>query len=245
MIPRQAPAAGGATPTTSPVVLAPSRRIARELESSRADEAAQDATDSAVTDTTELEAKLESARTELAAHRARLTEVEQELLRLQRSALANEQAAARALAVSEDLARRMTDAADSVARLRRERDASVEERRKTINELAAWAKDYAHISREAALIAPQLEWAVGDRAREVEAISMHRRDQAAAEEEMRAVRARIDALTVRLEMIESIDAPMPAPDAGVRAILEAGGVIKRETVPPTSSSPASGGCSDR
>lgn len=205
--------------------------LARELESLRADEAAQDATDSAVTDTTALEAQLEAARTELATHRARLTEVEQELLRLQRSALANEQAAARALATSEDLLRRMTDAADSIARLRRERDASVEDRRKTINELAAWAKDYARISREAALIVPQLEWAVGDRAREVDAIAMHRRDQAAAEEEMRTVRARIDALTVRLEMIESIDVAPAAPDAGVRAILEAGGVIKRETVP--------------
>jgi chromosome segregation protein len=205
--------------------------LARELESLRADEAAQDATESAVADTSALEAQLEEARAELATHRARLAEVEAELLRLQRAALASEQAAARALAASEDLGRRMTDAADTVARLRRERDAAVEERRKTINELAAWAKDYARISRESALLGPQIEWAAGDRAREADAIAMHRRDQAAADDEMRAIRAKIDALSVRLEMLQSVEITPAAPDAGVRAILEAGGVIKRETVP--------------
>lgn len=205
--------------------------LARELESLRADEAAQDATESAATDTSALEAQLDEGRAELARHRARLAEVEQELLRLQRAALASEQAAARALAASEDLARRMTDATDGISRLQRERDDAVEDRRKTINELAAWAKDYARISRESALLGPQIEWAAGDRAREADAIAMHRRDQAAADDEMRTIRGRIDALTVRLEMLQSVEVAPAAPDAGVRAILEAGGVIKRETVP--------------
>jgi chromosome segregation protein len=204
--------------------------LTAELASLRSDEAAQDAT-GPLAETAELEAQLGAARAELATHRARLAEVEQELLRVQRAALASEQAAARALAATEERSRRITESADTVARLRRERDASIEDRRKVINELAAWATEYARIARERTLARPQLERAIADRAKETEAASEYRREESVIEEELRALRSQIDAVAVRLEMMETLDVRPQAPDAGIRAVLEAGGVIKRETVP--------------
>ncbi len=204
--------------------------LAAELAQLRADEAAQDAA-APVRDTSELERALAAAREELAAHRARLAQIEHDLTDTQRTALAEEHAAARALAAVEDLGRRMTDAADGAARLRRAADASVEERRKAIAELAAWARDFARISKEVALVGPRLDWAIGDRDREAAAVDEYRREEDAIAEELRGLRAELDAARVRLEVAEQNDVRPQAPDAGVRAILEAGGVIKRETVP--------------
>ena len=204
--------------------------LTAELASLRSDEAAQDAA-APVTDTTELDAALESARRQLAGHRARLAEIEHELTGLQRTVLAEEQIAARALAVVEDLGRRMIEAADNAARLRREGDASADERRAIISELAAWARDYAHVAKEAALIGPRLEWALNDRERETTALEGYRRDEATIEASLRGLRSELDSVEVRLEVAERMDVRPQAPDAGVRAILEAGGVVKRETVP--------------
>jgi chromosome segregation protein len=205
--------------------------LTTELASLRADEAAQDAA-TATPDTSELDARLDVARRELAEQRARLAVVEKELMALQRSALADEQSAARALASVEDLSRRIAEAADTIARLRRERDASTEERRKIITELAAWAREYARVSGESALIGPRLQSAISDRDREAASVVESRAQQAAIEQELRALRSQIDAVQVRLELMESIDVRPQAPDAGVRTILEAGGVIKRESVSP-------------
>ena len=203
--------------------------LTAELASLRSDEAAQAAAEP-LPETAEMEARLNAARAELAIHRARLAEVEQELMRLQRAALGSEQAAARGAAAVDDLSRRITEGADTVARLRRERDVSIEDRRKAINELAAWAKEYARIARELTLAGPQLDWAIADRAKEIASEAEQRRAQTSIEEELRALRSQIDGVTVRMEMMESIDVRPQAPDAGVRAILEAGGVIKRETI---------------
>ena len=203
--------------------------LTAEIASLRADEAAQ-APAVPVSDATEKETLLATQKDELAQQRARLTDVELELQQLHRSTLKHEQSASRALSAIEDLTRRMQDAADTIARLRRERDASVEERRKSLNELAAWARDHAQLARDLSLAGPQLEWAITDRAREEEAIAQRRRDQAAMEEDLRALRSQLESVAVRLEVMEELDVRPQAPDSGVRHILEAGGVIKRETV---------------
>jgi chromosome segregation protein len=205
--------------------------LTAELASLRSDEAVQEES-ALLAETEELGARLEAARAELATHRTRLAEVEQELLHVQRARLASEQAAARALAAVEDLSRRISDGADTVARLRRERDASIEDRRKVVNELAAWAKEYARIARELTRAGPELDRALADRAKESEAVAAYRGEQTAIEEDLRTLRSQLDAVTVRLEVMETLDVRPQAPDAGVRAILEAGGVIKRETVAP-------------
>ncbi len=101
--------------------------LTAELVALRADEAAQDKA-APIKDTSELEARLQAARQELAGNRARLAAIEQELLALQRTAFAEEQTAARALVAVEDLGRRMTEAADTAARLRREGDGAADER---------------------------------------------------------------------------------------------------------------------
>ena len=203
--------------------------LTAEIASLRADEAAQ-APAVPVSDATQKETLLATQKDELAQQRARLTDVELELQQLHRSTLKHEQSASRALSAIEDLTRRMQDAADTIARLRRERDASVEERRKALNELAAWARDHAQLARDLALAGPQLEWAITDRAREEEASAQRRRDQAAMEEDLRALRSQLESVAVRLEVMEELDVRPQAPDSGVRHILEAGGVIKRETV---------------
>jgi len=203
--------------------------LAAELASLRADEAAQDAA-GAAPDLSELETKLTESRAELARHRERLGVVEKELSALQRAAFSEEQAAARALVSVEDLSKRIIDAADTAARLRREHDSSGDERRKILAELAAWAKDYARAAQQLALAAPGLGAAIEDRAAETRSMESARAQQFALEEELRSLRSQIDAAQIRMEMIETLDAPAQAPDAGVRAILEAGGVIKRESV---------------
>jgi chromosome segregation protein len=204
--------------------------LATELTALHADASAQ-VSAAVVPDTAELEATLAAAREELTRNRARLGTVEQELLRLQREAMADEQAAARALVAVEELSKRITDASDSAAALRRERDASLDERRKLIGDVAAWAREYARLVHDAADVAPALERATKEREREVSAAAAYRRDQTAIEEELRSLRTQLEAAQVRLDLVETLDTTPQLPDAGVRMILEAGGVIKRETVP--------------
>ena len=204
--------------------------LSTEIASLRADEAAQ-ATATPISDAGDREALLTAQKDDLSTQRARLTDVEQELQRLQRSALKHEQTASRSFGAVEDLARRIQESVDAIARLRRERDASIEDRRKAINDLAAWARGHAHLSRDLSLAGPQLDWAIADRAREDDALGQLRRDQLAMEEELRAMRQQLESVTVRLEVMEELDVRPQAPDSGVRSILEAGGVIKRETVP--------------
>jgi chromosome segregation protein len=204
--------------------------LTAELATLRADEAAQDAV-APVPNTGELETRLAAARRELATNRARLAEIEKEVLQLQRAAMTSEQAAARAVAAIDDLTRRATETGDGIARLRRERDGSIEERRRALHELSAWSREYAQEAREIALAGPQLEWAVADRARENENVARSRGEQAVIEEELRMLRGQIESATMRIELLETLDVNPEAPDAGVRTILEAGGIIKRELVP--------------
>lgn len=206
------------------------RELEAELVALRADEAAQIAA-TPPTDTTEIEATLAAARAELQTHRDRLSAVEKDLLALQRSALAHEQTAARARAQADDLARRITDAADAAARLRREREAAAGDRAKALPELKAWAVRFAALIDELHVAGPRLDAAISDRARAVDAVTAARREQAGADAALRELRAKADALQVRLELMEQIESRPQAADAGVRAVLEAGGVIRRETVP--------------
>ncbi len=203
--------------------------LATEVASLRADEAAQSDAQPAK-DTAALEARLASASEELATHRSRLAEAEQELLTLQRSTMTSEQRVTRASAALADLRGRITEAADSVARLRRERDGAIEDRRKIVNELAAWARDYAKVHKEAALVGPQLEWALEDRTRESDSLADYKQAQASIDEELRGLRSQIESVAVRLEVMEELDVTPVTPESGVIAVLEAGGVIPRETI---------------
>ena len=178
----------------------------------------------------ELEPQLAEAREALAGQRERLAALDQESARLQREALHNEHAAARARALSDDLGRRSIDAANEVARLRRELETARESRRRSLAELSAWAREYARLCTDLSGAVADMERATSERARLVVDLDRSRAARDEAESELRSLRAQLDAASLRLEVIESMDVRVQPPDAGVRAILEAGGVIKRETV---------------
>lgn len=203
--------------------------LTAELASLLEDESAHAAAN-ARPDSTEVEARLEQARSGLAAQRGRLAAVEQQLMTLQREALADQQRSATARSNVADLERNIAEAANTRARLVRERDATAVERRNILVALAAWARNYAQTLKDASLITPRLTWAINDRDREAGAVTERRLALAALEDDLRAVRSEIEAVQVKLELIETLDVRPQAPDAGVRTILEAGGVIKRESV---------------
>ncbi len=205
------------------------RELEAELAALRADEAAQVAA-TPPADTSELEVTLGAARAELQSHRERLAVVEKDLLGLQRSALANEQTAARARSQADDLSHRIDEAMAAGARLRLERENAVGDRAKALPELAAWARGFAVIVHELRDAAPRLEGAIIERTHAVEATAAARRQQTESDAALRDLRSRADALEVRLEVLEQIESHPQAPDAGVRAVLEAGGLIKRELV---------------
>jgi chromosome segregation protein len=202
-----------------------------EIASLRAGVAEQER-EAPIADTSELEARLEAARAELAAHRDRLDAIDHELAGLQRSAMTHEQEAARAQVTVEDLARRVTEAADAVARLRRERDAAVEERRKLLNEEATRRDEHAGLQAEAAAVSDAVERAIDERNQEIEMLALYRQHQRVAEEELRTLRVQIEKAAARLEIIEELDVRPQAPDAGIRAVLEAAGHLPRELTAP-------------
>ncbi len=201
--------------------------LAAEIAALQADLAAQDDV-APPPDLSEQESRLAALRETLGEQRQRLSTVETELHAAQRDALSSEQAAARARNAAQDLGRRITEAADTVARLRREADAAAEARRKDIVDLAAWAKHYLALHHEQRDAARDARDASAERARTVDILAAARRTHTALDDEVRGLRAELDAANVRLELLSQIDVQPPAPDAGVRAVLQAGGILKRE-----------------
>ena len=206
--------------------------IEAELAQLRA-EAAAHASAGPLVDTSELEARLEAARTALKGARDQLGAAEQRMLALQRSVLVQEQAVARANASEEELARRIAEQAETLARLTSDRDSTAVERRAQIVEIAAWATQYAAALAELRRITVDLDALTKERSREASLLATARRDEASLFEEAGSLRAELAAAQLKLEMIETLEVRPQAPDAGVRAVLEAGNILKtREIAPP-------------
>ncbi|MBI5290211.1 MAG: AAA family ATPase, partial [Chloroflexi bacterium] len=205
--------------------------LTAEIASLHADVAAQQ-TEAPIADTSELEARLQAARDELAAQRERLDAIDHEIAQLQRSAMTHEQEAARALAIAEDLDRRVNEAADAMARLRRERDAAVEERRKLVNEETARRQELVRLQANAAEAARAVAREGEERQREARMLTLYREQQQAADVELRALRQQIEKASARLEILEELDVRPQAPDAGIRAVLEAAGHLPRDLTMP-------------
>jgi chromosome segregation protein len=205
--------------------------IEHEIVTLRAEQDAHDAAQP-LPDTSQLEADLAAAREELAQHRARLAGVEGELQALHREALADEQTAARGRAAADDLARRAGEATDAIAVLEQAHGEAASTRRRIIVELAAWALDYARSLADVVTLNGSIEQAVHAKERAQAAIAHDRVEQARIEGELRAMRTEMEAARVRFEVLETIQLQPEAPDAGVRLILEAAGLMKREFAPP-------------
>ncbi|MEX2246487.1 MAG: AAA family ATPase [Dehalococcoidia bacterium] len=168
--------------------------LTAEIAALRDDEAAQEAA-ATRPDQGDLEARVRGVRAQLMSERERLTAVEQELQRLQRSVLGHEQAATRAAAALEDPARLgalapspETDESPGAASVRAARE------------------------------------------RAERGLTALERDRTAVENELRSMQLRVESVHARMEVLERIDVRPQAPDAGVRMVLEAGGVIPRETI---------------
>ena len=204
--------------------------LTAELATLREDEAAQ-ATVTQVVDTADREATLAEARASLAATRASLAEVEQELLSAQRAVLTHEQTAAAERLAAEALGRRIGERQERIARLQRDAETQSEERRKILGELAAWARNYRRVLTDANGLAPRIDAAIAERTALTSAIERARHERTSADEQVRELRAQAETLQMRLEMMETLDVEPQTADAGIRMILEAGGVLKRESVP--------------
>jgi chromosome segregation protein len=186
---------------------------------------------STIPDTAELEARLEEARTTLLHARGELATVDAELSQAQADARAADQDGIRARAQL-DVLRRETEAnAESMRRARHERDVATAERKATVVELATWAREHATAATETTDLAPRID-AVSHEVDELEQASgRYRAEREALDAELARIRAEAEALAVKAETLEALDVRPQAPDAGVRAILEAGGVLSRDHVP--------------
>jgi chromosome segregation protein len=204
--------------------------LEQELAVLVAEQAAQEQAEP-LPDTAEVESRLAEARDELSKLRARMASLESELREVYRDALANEQAAARARAAAEDIARRLIDGADEIARLRREQEAAVNTRRAIIAELAAWAKQYTTSLAESVSAQESLKVARLGLERSSAAEARARDDAGSIDAELRAMRSEMEAAQLKLELIETIEVRPEAPDAGVQLILEAAGIMSRELAP--------------
>ncbi len=202
-----------------------------EIASLKADLAAQEV-EAPIADTSEMEARLAAARDELSAVRARLDQAEHEIAELQRAAMTHEQESVRALGEAENLNHRVSEAVDAIARLRRERDTLVEERRKLLNEETTRAGELDRLRADAAAATGEIDAAVAERQREIGTMALYREQQQAAEQEIRDLRTQVEKAAARLEIMEELGIKPQAPDAGVKAILEAGGQLPRELTTP-------------
>jgi chromosome segregation protein len=177
------------------------------------------------------DARSDEARERLASLREELAAAEQVLLRLQRSVMERKHSADAARAAAAELERRIAEGRDETVRLRREAQAATGERRKAIGELASWARDYARMRAEVRSLGPRLEGMAAEQARLAASAEAARPEHVAAEEELRVLTRQLETMRVRLDLLETLEVRPQAPDAAVRSILEAGGIIKRETVP--------------
>jgi chromosome segregation protein len=205
--------------------------IAQEMLTLRAEQQAHEDAQP-LPDTSQLEADLAVAREELAQHRARLAAIDGEVQALHREAIADEQTARRGRSTAEDMTRRIDEAQSALAELARERDGATDLRRAIIADLAAWAKEYAVSLAGMIALDESIEQAVAGRERSLAAIGHDREEQERLDAELRAMRAELESARVRFEVLETVQLQPEAPDAGVRMILEAAGLMDREIAPP-------------
>ena len=122
----------------------------------------------------------------------------------------------------------LTESADAMANAQRERDAAIEERRRLLNEREALAVELAGSQSQASGCSHGTVAAIAERDRETRMVTLHREQRLAAEEELRTLRVRSRRRRSGSRSWRSCRSRPQAPDAGIRAVLEAGGLRKRE-----------------
>ena len=182
-------------------------------------------------DEAELRAGLETARADLGRARARFAEVEAEIAAHRRDAMAGEQEAARARAFADQAVRQLTEA-DAAGARRAQADEDVRVRRATlVAELKGWAAEFARRLRDRQAATVELAAAERELQRARLEIGRAQDERAALAAKLLDLRAELASAQAQLAYVERMDVQPLAPDTGVRLILEAGDVIKRDTVP--------------
>ena len=182
-------------------------------------------------DNAEAQQRLAQGREELAGLRVRLATLEQELHEQQRAGIAGEQEAARARALAEDAARQLAREDEAQARATQDAGELLGGRRALVADLKAWAGDFARRLREREAAEQELVAAERELRHAQDDARRNQQERDALESKLRALSAELVAAEAQLAYVERMNVQPLAPDAGVRLILEAGDVIKRDTAP--------------
>lgn len=172
-----------------------------------------------------LAARIRAAREELAARRREAEALEADTSELRRAAAAAESALARVIDAQDEGRARIRRLKELEAAAARRLGALTEERRAQIGELAAWARAYRDAYLAARPLAADLERAIAARDEVRRRVEEARSGLQGLEEEARALRSRVESLEVRLQVLEAIEVKPQTPDAGIRSLLAAGGLL--------------------
>lgn len=195
-------------------------QIAAELAvASTGDEAEREAT---------LANALAAARERLDADRNRLASLEEERASLRRQEAETERLVARERSASDEARTRLGTLATESERIARELQERQAERRALLEALASWALAFKRLRDEATPLASGIEAGRLEREGLEARAARARAEVEAAEGDVRQLRARVESLEVRLEVLGRIEIKPPAPDAGIRTLLAAGGLYHQD-----------------
>ncbi len=146
-----------------------------------------------------------------------------------------EEGAARIAARRAEAEARHAALSDQRERLGAETTSLEAARREQIAALSDWARELATRRQRFAELRPEAErvaWALTQTEGKVAAATTNLTSR---QEQVRELAVKIESAEARLEVAQATDVDLPAPDAGVRALLAAGGRVARETPDPDSS----------
>lgn len=173
----------------------------------------------------ELLGRLEETRAELAARKQEAGRLDRELSQAQQAAARAEQEAAQARLAAGESAARLSELAASLDHLREEGRHREEARRALLAELKDWSRGFRSSYEQHSGLVPR-SFRAEAACQEMEARVQEERTTAASlEEELRRSIARIETLEARQEVLGSVDTHPLTPDAGIRAVLAAAGIL--------------------
>ncbi len=178
-----------------------------------------------------LRSSLDAAQERLKAGREELAGIETRLAGLRRQAAEAERSVSRERAAAVEAAGRLAALDGEAERIRGQLAEHDGERRAVVERLAAWSRELHRLQGELAPLAQSLNDGSLERERLEGRAADAKRSVITIEGEVRQIRSKIEAREVRLEVLSRIDIKPPAPDAGIRTILAAGGLYRQEGFP--------------
>ncbi len=165
---------------------------------------------------------------EVASHR----EDQQRLIRLRADFSIAERSAATAGQRRAEAEARLLALSESAERLSADASAIEASRARERALIKSWALQFAALHQRLGSARPGSDDAQRASAEAEERFARNSAAVTRRQDEIRTLRAEIDAAEIRLEATQAADVDLPAPDAGVRGIIAAGGKIPGEEFPP-------------